>query len=34
MFDIHPPHQPTHMWKDLFIHIATITVGPLIGSRP
>ena len=27
MLDVHPPHSPTHTWKDFFIHIATITVG-------
>lgn len=31
MLDVHPPHQPTHTWKDFFIHIATITVGLLIA---
>ena len=31
MLDVHPPHSPTHTWKDFFIHIATITVGLLIA---
>jgi hypothetical protein len=31
MLDVHPPHAPTHTWKDFFIHIATITVGLLIA---
>lgn len=31
MLDVHPPHQPTHTWKDFFIHIATICVGLLIA---
>jgi len=31
MLDVHPPHTPTHTWKDFFIHIATITVGLLIA---
>jgi hypothetical protein len=31
MIDIHPPHQPTHTWRDFFIHIATICVGLLIA---
>jgi hypothetical protein len=31
MLDVHPPHQPTHTWKDFLIHIATITVGLLIA---
>lgn len=31
MLDVHPPHTPTHSWKDFFVHIATITVGLLIA---
>ena len=31
MLDVHPPHTPTHTWKDFFIHIATICVGLLIA---
>jgi hypothetical protein len=31
MLDVHPPHHPTHTWKDFFIHIATISVGLLIA---
>jgi hypothetical protein len=31
MLDVHPPHAPTHSWKDFFIHIATICVGLLIA---
>ena len=31
MLDVHPPHAPTHTWKDFFIHIATIAVGLLIA---
>jgi hypothetical protein len=31
MLDVHPPHAPTHTWKDFFIHIATITVGLVIA---
>jgi hypothetical protein len=31
MLDVHPPHQPTHTWKDFFIHIATIVVGLIIA---
>jgi len=30
MLDVHPPHSPTHTWKDFLIHIATIVVGLLI----
>jgi hypothetical protein len=31
MLDVHPPHHPTHTWKDFLVHIATITVGLLIA---
>ncbi len=31
MLDVHPPHHPTHTWKEFFIHIATICVGLLIA---
>jgi hypothetical protein len=31
MLDVHPPHSPTHTWKDFFVHIATIVVGLLIA---
>jgi hypothetical protein len=31
MLDVHPPHAPTHTWRDFFVHIATITVGLLIA---
>jgi hypothetical protein len=31
MLDVHPPHSPTHTWKDFFIHVGTITVGLLIA---
>ncbi len=31
MLDVHPPHQAAHTWKDVFIHIATITIGLLIA---
>jgi hypothetical protein len=31
MLDVHPPHSPTHTWRDFFIHIATIVVGLLIA---
>ena len=31
MLDVHPPHTPTHTWKDFFIHIATIVIGLLIA---
>jgi hypothetical protein len=31
MLDVHPPHAPTHTWRDFLIHIATICVGLLIA---
>jgi len=31
MLDVHPPHNPTHTWRDFFIHIATIVVGLIIA---
>ena len=31
MLDVHPPHEPTHTWKDFVIHIATIVIGLLIA---
>jgi hypothetical protein len=31
MLDVHPPHSPTHTWKDFFTHIATIVIGLLIA---
>jgi hypothetical protein len=31
MLDVHPPHAPTHTWRDFFIHIATLCVGLLIA---
>ena len=31
MLDDHPPHAPTHTWRDFFIHITTIVVGLLIA---
>ena len=31
MLEVHPPHSPTHTWKDFFIHIATIVIGLLIA---
>ena len=31
MFDVHPPREIVHTWKDFFIHIATIAVGLLIA---
>jgi hypothetical protein len=31
MLDVHPPHTPTHTWRDFFIHIATIVFGLIIA---
>jgi hypothetical protein len=31
MLDVHPPHAPTHTWRDFLIHIATIVCGLLIA---
>ncbi len=31
MLDVHPPHAPTHTWKDFLLHIATIVVGLIIA---
>jgi hypothetical protein len=31
MLDVHPPHSPTHTWKDFFIHVGTIVIGLLIA---
>ena len=31
MLDVHPPHNPTHTWRDFLIHIATIVLGLLIA---
>jgi len=31
MLDVHPPHNPTHTWRDFFIHIATIVIGLIIA---
>ena len=31
MLDVHPPHAAAHSWRDIFIHLATITVGLFIA---
>jgi hypothetical protein len=31
VLDVHPPHTPTHGWRDFFIHLFTITIGLLIA---
>jgi hypothetical protein len=31
MLDVHPPHFPTHTWRDFFIHVGTIVIGLLIA---
>jgi 7,8-dihydropterin-6-yl-methyl-4-(beta-D-ribofuranosyl)aminobenzene 5'-phosphate synthase len=33
MLDVHPPHTPTHTWKDFSIHIATICMPHTNPSR-
>ena len=29
--DIHPPHEAAHSWRDIAVHLATITVGLFIA---
>ena len=31
MLDIHPPHAAAHSWRDILIHLATITIGLFIA---
>jgi hypothetical protein len=31
LIDIHPPHEAAHSWRDIIIHLATITVGLFIA---
>jgi hypothetical protein len=31
VIDIHPPHETAHSWRDILIHLATITVGLFIA---
>jgi hypothetical protein len=31
MIDIHAPHEATHSWRDIFIHLAIVVVGILIA---
>src|ERR1700735_3136903 len=31
LLDVHPPHESAHTWRDFFIHIATLCIGPLIA---
>lgn len=31
VIDIHPPHESAHSWRDIFVHLATITVGLFIA---
>jgi hypothetical protein len=31
MLDVHPAHHAASTWKDFFIHIATIVLGPCIA---
>ena len=29
--DVHPPHEPVHTWRDVFIHLGMITVGLFVA---
>jgi hypothetical protein len=31
MIDVHPPHGPTHSWKDFLIHMSAICLGLLLA---
>lgn len=31
MLDVHPPHESAHSWRDILIHLFTITLGLLIA---
>jgi hypothetical protein len=31
MLEVHPPHEDVHTWRQLFIHIAAISIGLLIA---
>jgi hypothetical protein len=31
MLDVHPPHESPHGWRDLLLHLFTITIGLLIA---
>jgi hypothetical protein len=31
MLDVHPPHEAAHSWRDILIHLATITIGLFIA---
>lgn len=31
MIDVHPPHGPTHTWKDFLIHMSAICLGLLLA---
>ena len=31
MLDVHPPHEAAHSWRDIVIHLATITIGLFIA---
>ena len=31
VLDVHPPHEAAHSWRDILIHLATITVGLFIA---
>jgi hypothetical protein len=31
MLEVHPPHEPVHGWRDVVVHLLTITAGLLIA---
>jgi hypothetical protein len=31
VIDVHPPHETAHSWRDILIHLATITIGLFIA---
>lgn len=31
VIDVHPPHEAAHSWRDILIHLATITIGLFIA---
>ena len=31
VIDVHPPHEAAHNWRDILIHLATITIGLFIA---
>jgi hypothetical protein len=33
MLDVHAPHKPMHQFKEILIHLLTITIGLLIATQ-